>query len=807
LNLKLPEDGENNEHSKSESDNQIKIITDEPSTDAPDFENYANQLSKLIVNSTPRFTVGIYGGWGTGKTSLMQMIKKSLDRPQYKDDVITVWFDAWRYENEKYMIIIPLIRSIKVEIDNRIYRALKNKKSIGSGLKRLRDGLTKTLLAMGKSTKLSSKLDFQGAGAGIELDLAEFMDILHSEGSVIIDNEEVHYRKHHISDYLADTVEDFRKERKDKRRIVIFIDDLDRCTPPKALELLESVKTFFDIEGIVYVIGIEPKSIDSIIKSKYGENTKINGMDYLQKMVQLPFQIPVWGTQDLSNTIATMISKSGISKTDFPKILDREKSIEIIMRVAQLNPRDVKRFVNSIILSLYVYKESIEDIDKIIAVQAFYFRGNEWIDFLKLLVPFWTRTSFLKYFIMLLKIHEYKSEISTLADLKKVINGGIKEFALDKSILDIFKKLISLGDNDLFDYLRIASEILIKIDKMNKYLRIEETVPLADTSEFSRDIDSEKQYRLLSDGEIIKFNEYKAKQRGNSHLPYLQLPIDVKGEGKETSINGVKLNGVNLSRSFLFGAEMAYADLSDADLSDADLSLASLNNANLSWANMKSTDLTDASLWGANLSRANLQFGKLLRTDFTQANLAHANLYIARSEGAHFDSAKLVGADLRGIFTDASFSEANLTRANLFQANLVRAGLDANLTRANLMEANMTEADLTYATLAEADLTEANLTWADLTDADLTRANLTWADLTDAALVNITSFEGLKIKGSKFDNAVIDNPDFIDYLTKEKTAENIPKCVESKSELKIKLKEKNFSDDTSDLILERTRLV
>jgi len=76
--------------------NAIKIVTDEPSMDAPDFKSYARQLSRIIFNSTPRFTVGIYGGWGTGKTTLMQMIRNELDKNYYKN-VVTIWFDSWRY--------------------------------------------------------------------------------------------------------------------------------------------------------------------------------------------------------------------------------------------------------------------------------------------------------------------------------------------------------------------------------------------------------------------------------------------------------------------------------------------------------------------------------------------------------------------------------------------------------------------------------------------------------------------------------------------------------------------------------------
>ena len=58
-----------------------KIIIDEPARarDAPDFTEHAERLSKIIVGSKPQFTVGIFGGWGTGKTTMMRMINEQIN--------------------------------------------------------------------------------------------------------------------------------------------------------------------------------------------------------------------------------------------------------------------------------------------------------------------------------------------------------------------------------------------------------------------------------------------------------------------------------------------------------------------------------------------------------------------------------------------------------------------------------------------------------------------------------------------------------------------------------------------------------
>ncbi len=63
---------------KSAASVSTRIIIDEPDEDdAQDFKNYSEKLSQIIINSTPRFTIGIFGGWGTGKTTLMRVIKES----------------------------------------------------------------------------------------------------------------------------------------------------------------------------------------------------------------------------------------------------------------------------------------------------------------------------------------------------------------------------------------------------------------------------------------------------------------------------------------------------------------------------------------------------------------------------------------------------------------------------------------------------------------------------------------------------------------------------------------------------------
>jgi predicted KAP-like P-loop ATPase len=69
----------------------------------------------MIKNSRPKFSVGIYGEWGSGKTTLMKVIEHKLK--QNNDEVLTVWFNAWRYEREEQFALVSLMKTIAYKMD------------------------------------------------------------------------------------------------------------------------------------------------------------------------------------------------------------------------------------------------------------------------------------------------------------------------------------------------------------------------------------------------------------------------------------------------------------------------------------------------------------------------------------------------------------------------------------------------------------------------------------------------------------------------------------------------------------------
>jgi predicted KAP-like P-loop ATPase len=444
---------------KNTAKNDYRLIIDKPAKNVSDFKEHSDRLSQIIVKSIPQFTVGIFGGWGTGKTTMMQMIKDEIDT-NYSNIATTIWFDSWRYEREEYSLMIPLLRTIIVTLHNLIIQLTDDRKK--RILQKAQSAFIKVIKAVTRGTKVNLGAEAGGdiaekitgkVSAGLSLDFAEILDEYESSGHINYDQKRISLHKH-VSEYLKEELDNI----KGKYRLVIFIDDLDRCTPASALEILESIKTFFDIEGIIYVIGMDPSTIDPIIHVKYGESSRISGLDYLQKIVQLPFQIPMWTDYDLGKTITEMAKETGRPK-DVTEKLSGEKMIDLIIKSAKLNPRNIKRFINSIVLSYNTTDKNIKDItnknlrnyiienylESMISVQTFYFRGEKWLQFLKMINNYTDRVDLLSHFI----VFAVNKKISLQELQDKIKDFSSQEYRkADKKTLEIYNELIEVNDED-----------------------------------------------------------------------------------------------------------------------------------------------------------------------------------------------------------------------------------------------------------------------------------------------------------------------------------------------------------------------
>ena len=139
-----------------------------------------------------------------------------------------------------------------------------------------------------------------------------------------------------------------QKENKD--RIVVFIDDLDRLIPIKAVELLEVFKLFLDIPGCVYVLACDYKVVSQGLKAKFGVGSgELKGKSFFDKIIQLPFNMPV-GRYDAKKYIEKLLNKVEFKYE--PKDIDKYE--KMISSSIGFNPRSIKRLFNSMLLQKLV---------------------------------------------------------------------------------------------------------------------------------------------------------------------------------------------------------------------------------------------------------------------------------------------------------------------------------------------------------------------------------------------------------------------------------------------------------------------
>jgi len=547
-----------------------KILLDVPVDDGVlGFDNYRDALINIIKGSDPHFTIGIFGGWGTGKTTLMRMMKKGLD----ETDEITVWFNPWQYEKETHLLI-PLLQTINLELETN-YREIVGEDTLKK--------ITSLLKKVGKSVKPELTIGI----AKVELN---------SEKLFEEEKEDLTSLYFELNQELKNVINKIKK--KGKNKIVAFIDDLDRCLPDKALQVLESIKGFLDIDGYVFVLGLSRDIIEKCVDNKYGKESGITGNQYIRKMIQLPFALPDLRETETKEYVDRL--KEELKGSEVQKYI--EDYIDIIVGGMEANPREIKRFINNFVLANRISQKETEP-DRLLAILIIQFR---WETFYRDLAKY--KKAFLEQVGVIVQSAEVLKNEESRKTAKKAWN---------------FFDLIEghLKDEQLRNFLEGAGKILFEIQDLDPYIHFSKSVVLE--KEVKREWSKRELIELLKAGKIDEFNRVRS-------FPHIDLSFN--------DLSGLNLSRIDLSGADLKGTRFREANLSVADLSGANLTYASLRGVILSEANLRAAYLSGADMWGANLRNIGIDENTVFAMTIVQdvKNLSskiRELLYIQRAHG------------------------------------------------------------------------------------------------------------------------------------------------------------------------------
>jgi formylglycine-generating enzyme required for sulfatase activity len=344
------------------------ILDDRPAeVDALGFAPYRDTLVEIVAGPdthTP-LTIGIFGTWGAGKTSLMSMVKAHIDKsglPRYR----TVWFNAWKYNKEEALwraLILRVLDALRPrQEDGTLYAEEElgqEQRAMVHDLDHLEESLYRTVewQELGRWTLDWAKALRGTAEGAAEIALAfvsgglPLVNLLKGTAKAVTGQDE-----QAVAEAFRREVQSYRREQlrsleqfegqfralldryvvRHEGRLIVCVDDLDRCLPEKTIEVLEAIKLFLDVPGCVFLLGIDHEAVQEAVQTRY--KGEVKGRQYLEKIIQLPFLLPPIDAADMRDFVEPLVS-------DFdPRCAD------VFALGLAANPRQVKRAINVFLL-------------------------------------------------------------------------------------------------------------------------------------------------------------------------------------------------------------------------------------------------------------------------------------------------------------------------------------------------------------------------------------------------------------------------------------------------------------------------
>lgn len=331
--------GKSKSLSTDNSFDPLYLIEDEPilNTDGLGILPHAKAIAGTALGTKGPFNIGVYGNWGQGKSSLLRLVKHLLDE-RNDNNLITVWFNAWQYEKED-IPIIPLIANIVSAIDE------KTKKGIGAKIKDTLVDMAAVLASIGYSLKIKLPAVFEMDAKDIRENIAKFQgakkDFL---------DKSIYFN---LFEKLTEITS--KVDKNNLPKIVVLVDDLDRCLPALAVKLLEGIKLILNQPGFIFILAVDRRILEGYLIKKYQDDGVDKyeecGSQYLDKIIQLPIFIPNHESR-FGNFIDHLIKSNNALNSQHNKgVRETISSLKEVLSIgSDYNPRALIRFINNLII-------------------------------------------------------------------------------------------------------------------------------------------------------------------------------------------------------------------------------------------------------------------------------------------------------------------------------------------------------------------------------------------------------------------------------------------------------------------------
>lgn len=397
--------------------------------------------------------IALYGEWGSGKTSVMEYINKNITNYN------VVFFEAWKYEKDSNLslsLFEMILDKVEAEKDS-LGKVLEDVKLIG-----------KTLLNFSKNLLFNYRLSLPGMTVNIDQatkDTIKEMDELIERTSFYTNLKEFNISYNKLLD-------EYHKAT--GKKLLVFIDDLDRCSPENVLDLISSIKHFFiDSDKVVYFCGVDKHAVSKAINIRY--QNIIKSEEYLEKVFDVTFNMPE--IQNIDKLLEDFISRVSLFNTVSDDNLNLLK--QFFLHIKFTNPRKLKKLFNKYLFLCTLDKSNSSRIYSYIPKN---FSNHEPVQMI--------------FTLFIILLHEFNRENFDLifnsefkvGKLRNILNLESKFYFNRKSASEPFKKYLDYlaykwinqplfvskdivnsfalreGDNSLFELLLLFAPLDIKAD-------------------------------------------------------------------------------------------------------------------------------------------------------------------------------------------------------------------------------------------------------------------------------------------------------------------------------------------------------
>lgn len=354
----------------------------ETAVDLCGFDYLVDQLELILKDPDLRpVTVGLSGGWGSGKSSLMKMAQARLEADERN---VCCSFSPWRFEDYddiKHSLMATVLDALqrRVPTEGPARQKLEKVRKLTERLRLAKLAVTGGLMAAG-ADPFSAGAAGEAAQGVVAVASADQEEEDESDPTALVSAGEFREEFEGLIAELGDEV----------AGIYVFLDDLDRCLPETVVDTFEAIRLFLHVPNTAYVIAADPTIVRMAISSHYdrlGIRSGDIGTDYLEKIWQFTVSVPPLATPEVETYVSLLFAQLDLDEERFRAVCDaayghrRDDPLSVAMNFGKAsdvlggtpeslrehleltsqiapqlseglrgNPREIKRFLNTLLL-------------------------------------------------------------------------------------------------------------------------------------------------------------------------------------------------------------------------------------------------------------------------------------------------------------------------------------------------------------------------------------------------------------------------------------------------------------------------